>query len=296
MELTLLAAFLGGMLALLSPCGALLLPAFFASTAGAGARLLGHGTVFFLGLATLLVPLGLGASLAGSLVTTHRDLLVTGAGWLIILFGVLQIFGIGFDLAKLLPGVRTVQATAPRQSGLVRSFLLGGVSGVAGFCSGPILGAVLTMAATEESLVVAGTMLAVYGAGMVVPLLGLAALWNRLGAAGRARLRGREVQVGRLRLHTTSMVTGIVLVAVGVVFVTTNGMAALPELLPATLLGSLQTTVLSMSAAVPEPLLIVVAALAVLGVWAWRRRGGARGDVPSEVPATDRDVDEEVAS
>lgn len=104
------------------------------------------------------------------------------------------------------------------------------------------------------------------------------------------------MQVGRLRLHTTSVVTGIVLVAVGIVFVTTNGMAALPELLPATLLGSLQTTVLSMSAAVPEPLLIVIAALAVLGVWAWRRRGGARADVPAGAPATDRDINEEVAS
>ncbi|WP_418606841.1 cytochrome c biogenesis CcdA family protein [Georgenia sp. SUBG003] len=198
-------------------------------------------------------------------------------------------------MARLLPGVRTVQATAPRRSGLLRSFLLGGVSGVAGFCSGPILGAVLTMAATEESLMVAGTMLAVYGAGMVVPLLGLAALWNRLGATARARLRGREVQVGRLRLHTTSVVTAMVLVAVGVVFVTTNGMAALPELLPPVVLGSLQTTVLSVSAAVPEPLLIVLAALGVMGVWAWRRRSAASADAPAGVPATGQDVTEEVA-
>lgn len=295
MELTLLAAFLGGALALLSPCGALLLPAFFASTAGAGARLVGHGTVFFLGLAALLVPLGLGASLAGSLVTTHRDLLVTGAGWLIILFGGLQIVGIGFDLARVLPGVRAAQAAAPGQSGLLRSFLLGGVSGVAGFCSGPILGAVLTMAATEESLMVAGTMLAVYGAGMVVPLLGLAALWHHLSTGARARLRGRELRAGPLRLHTTSMVTGTLLVTVGIVFLTTNGMAALPELLPATVLGSLQTTVLSVSAAVPEPLLIALAALAVLGGWAWRRRRGALADAAAGQTPALPDLDEESA-
>jgi len=291
-ELTLLAAFLGGALALLSPCGALLLPAFFASTAGAGARLLGHGTVFFLGLATLLVPLGLGASLAGSLVTTHRDLLITGAGWLIIIFGAMQILGVGFDLGKLMPGVRAVQSAAPRRAGLTRSFLLGTVSGVAGFCSGPILGTVLTMAATEDSLLVAGTMLAVYGAGMVVPLLGLAALWTRLGVDGRARLRGREIRVGPLRLHTTSVVTGIALVAVGIVFLTTNGMAALPELLPTAVLGRLQAAVLSASAAVPEPLLIALAAALVLGVWAWRRR---RNNNRTVVPAPDAGWNEEVA-
>mgnify|MGYP003409320133 CR=1 FL=1 len=59
MDIGLVTAFLGGMLAILSPCGALLLPAFFASTVGAGPRLLLHGSIFYLGLLLVLVPLGL---------------------------------------------------------------------------------------------------------------------------------------------------------------------------------------------------------------------------------------------
>ena len=50
-------AFLGGVLALLSPCGALLLPAFFASTVGTGPRLWTHAAVFYVGLVAVLVPL-----------------------------------------------------------------------------------------------------------------------------------------------------------------------------------------------------------------------------------------------
>ncbi len=57
MDIGLVTAFLGGMLAILSPCGALLLPAFFASTVGAGPRLLLHGSIFYLGLLLVLVPL-----------------------------------------------------------------------------------------------------------------------------------------------------------------------------------------------------------------------------------------------
>lgn len=285
MELGLVASFLGGALALLSPCGALLLPAFFAATTGTSTRLLLNGGVFFAGLSLTLVPLGLGVAAVGSLVTTHRDVLILVAGWLVIAFGVLQVLGIGFDVSRLLPGARTVQGTASRRTGLVRALLLGTVSGVAGFCSGPILGAVLTLAATQESPLLAGTMLAVYGAGMVVPLLVIAASWNRLGARGRARLRGRAWQVGPLRLHSTSVVTGLLLIAVGVLFLRTNGLASLPGLLPADLVTQAQNGLLSVASVVPETVVIIVLAAVGLVVWfVLDRRAAHAREVTTEDP------------
>ncbi|RXR25069.1 cytochrome c biogenesis protein CcdA [Oerskovia turbata] len=287
MELGLVAAFLGGALALLSPCGALLLPAFFAATTGTSTRLLLNGGVFFVGLSLTLVPLGLGVAAVGSLVTTHRDALILVAGWLVIVFGALQVLGIGFDASRLLPGARTVQGAAGRRTGLVRALLLGTVSGVAGFCSGPILGAVLTLAATQESPLLAGTMLAVYGAGMVVPLLVIAASWNRLGPRGRARLRGRAWQVGPLRLHSTSVVTGLLLIAVGILFLRTNGLASLPGLLPADLVTRAQTGLLSLARAVPETVVIITLAAVALVVWFALDRRAAR----ARAAATEDPVD-----
>src|SRR5699024_2359179 len=73
MEVGLLTAFLGGALALLSPCGALLLPGFFASTVSSRAALLPHAVVFYLGLVVMLVPLGIGAGALGALVIEHRS-------------------------------------------------------------------------------------------------------------------------------------------------------------------------------------------------------------------------------
>ncbi len=53
-----LVAFLGGLLALLSPCSALLLPAFFAYSFTSRTRLLGRTALFYAGLCLTLVPLG----------------------------------------------------------------------------------------------------------------------------------------------------------------------------------------------------------------------------------------------
>lgn len=288
MELGLVAAFLGGALALLSPCGALLLPAFFAATTGSRARLLLSAGVFFAGLSLTLVPLGLGVSAVGALVTTHRDVLILVAGWLVIVFGALQALGLGFDASRLLPGADAVRGAAGRRTGLVRALLLGTVSGVAGFCSGPILGAVLTLAATQESPVLAGSMLAVYGAGMVVPLVLIAASWDRLGSRGRARLRGRAWHVGPLRLHSTSVLTGLVLIAVGILFLTTNGLASLPGLLPASVTTGVQTSLLAFSTSVSEPVLIVALALLALAVWFALDRRSARARTAPDDEAGDR--------
>ncbi|MBC7291986.1 MAG: cytochrome c biogenesis protein CcdA, partial [Actinotalea sp.] len=270
MEIGYLTALLGGALALLSPCGALLLPAFFAGTVGAGPRLLLHGGVFYLGLSVTLVPLGVGAGLLGTALTAQRELLVTVAGLLIVVLGILVALGIGFDTQRLLPGADRWRAAAGRRSGLPRTFVLGTLSGVAGFCAGPILGAVLTLAATSDSVVVGGTMLAVYGAGMVVPLLAVAWGWTRLGPAGRSRLRGREVVLGRVRTHTTSLVTGALLVVVGIVFALTNGMAALPDLVPVRTQARLQEWALAAGGAVPDVALVLGGAAVALALWiAW---------------------------
>ena len=71
------AAFAGGVLALLSPCGALLLPSFFAYAFDAPGRLLGRTAVFWAGLVTTLVPLGVSASAATRLVRSNQDTVVT---------------------------------------------------------------------------------------------------------------------------------------------------------------------------------------------------------------------------
>ncbi len=269
MDVGLLSAFIGGLLALLSPCGALLLPAFFAATLGSGPRLWFQGAVFYAGLGVILVPLGIGAGALGSVFVAHRQVLIVGASLLLIAFGLAQLVGWGFEPARLLPGAGTLRSRAATSAGMVRTALLGAASGVAGFCAGPILGAVLTLAAAQGDVVTAGTLLAIYGAGMVVPLLLLAAFWGRIGARTLALLRGRIVTVFGRELHSTSVVTGVLMVAVGGLFWASNGLVTVPEILPASAQSWLQVRTAALATPVVDGALLT--ALMAAAVLTWRR-------------------------
>lgn len=272
MDVGLLSAFLGGALALLSPCAALLLPAFFASTVGSGPRLLLHGVIFYLGLIVVLVPLGVGAGALGSLFVTHRQTIVVASAILLVVLGVAQLLGFGFDTSRLLPGGSQLQSRAASATGLLKTFLLGAAGGVAGFCAGPILGAVLTLAAAQGDAISAGGLLAVYGAGMVAPLLLIAALWARLGPGGRTALRGRTFIVLGRELHTTSVVTGLLIIGVGILFWTTNGLVNAPELLPYDIQTWLQEAIGTLANPLVDIAVLVVLAALVLLWWARRQR------------------------
>lgn len=269
MEVGLLTAFLGGALALLSPCGALLLPGFFASTVTSRARLVPHATVFYAGLVVTLVPLGVGAGALGAMFVGHRSLLIIATSIVLIVLGAAHALGLGFDLGRLLPGLDRARQASSRGAGLPRTFLLGAVGGVAGFCAGPILGAVLTLAMGQGSMVLAAILLAVYGAGMVVPMMVLAAVWEKTGPRARSLLRGREFTVLGRSLHTTTVATGVVIIAVGILFWATNGLVTMPSLVPTSMLASWQE-----SSAVLENPAVQVGAIVLLGAlalaWWWR--------------------------
>ena len=224
-EVSFLASFLGGLLSLLSPCSALLLPAFFAYAFQSRGELLGRTAVFYLGLCATLVPLGMGISAVSALVYGQRGILITVSGLVIIAFGVIQVLGGGFSF-------RPVERLRGRVEGdsIVATFFLGAVYGFAGFCSGPILGAVLTVAATSGSVLRGAGLLATYAAGMAAPLLLMSLLWERLDLGHRRWLRGREVSLGRFRFYSTSLLSGLMFVAIGVLFIVFEGTSGLEGL------------------------------------------------------------------
>lgn len=219
-EVSLLASFFGGVLSLLSPCSALLLPAFFAYAFEGGGELVRKTGLFYLGLAATLVPLGMGISLVSALFYGQRGTLILVSGGLLVGFGILQLLGRGLSVG---PVTRLRSSVRGDSAGAV--FALGAVYGFAGFCSGPILGAVLTVAAASGGA--GALLLAVYAAGMAAPLFVLALLWDRLDLRDRPWLRGREISLGALRVHTTNLVSGAMFILVGALFIAYEGTSAL---------------------------------------------------------------------
>ena len=224
-EISFLASFLGGLLSLLSPCSALLLPAFFAYAFQSRGELVGRTAVFYLGLCATLVPLGMGISAVSALVYGHRSTLITVSGLIIIAFGVLQLLGGGFAFGPIERLRGRITGTS-----FVATLFLGAVYGFAGFCSGPILGAVLTVAASSGSVLRGAGLLATYAAGMAAPLFLMALLWDRLDLGHRPWLRGRGISLGPLRLHTTNLLSGLMLVVIGVLFIAFEGTSGLEGL------------------------------------------------------------------
>lgn len=211
------------MLSLLSPCSALLLPAFFAYAFQSKRELTARTGLFYLGLATVFIPLGMGASLATALFLDHRDTMILVAGVLLIGFGIAELAGRSLSFLRLGGGVEETQT-------LLGTYSLGLVYGFGGFCSGPILGSVLTVAATDDNVVRGGALLATYALGTVAPLFILAALWDRAQIGRRRWLRGRGFQLGPLSVHSTNLVAGTVFILLGVSFIALQGTTSLAGL------------------------------------------------------------------
>jgi len=203
---------------------------------------------------------------------------MTVAGFVIIGLGLFTALGGGFVLA----GRRVQESGATSGTGSGSIYVLGLTYGLTGFCTGPILGSILVLAAAGGQPVRGGMLLAVYALGMVIPLVLLSLVWGRIGERAHRMLRGRDVRVGRLTLQSTSLVSGVLLAIVGVILVTTGG--ALVESSSLALAGArAEEWATDLGSVVSDDVLALVAVVAA-GAWLvvrWRETEKSQDD-PNE--------------
>ncbi len=168
-------AFTGGLFSFLSPCTLPILPAYFAFAFNSGRTTIAANTLaFMLGLATMFSIFGAGASTLGSLLYSRQDLILLFGGSLIIVFGIMSILGQGFG------GSAAVQQQQ-RTTSIGGSFLFGLTFAVGwSTCVGPILGAMLAIAATTASVVQGMMLLFIYALGLGLPLMIVSAFFGRM--------------------------------------------------------------------------------------------------------------------
>jgi cytochrome c-type biogenesis protein len=180
-------ALIAGILSFLSPCVLPIVPPYLAYMSGISMReLTEEGTggrkavvpalFFVMGLSTLFLFLGFTASSLGRLFLEHRELFAQIAGLVVIVLGLhfLGIFRIGIlqREARIDPGDQGGSAFGAYVLGL--AFAFGWTP-----CIGPILGMILTLAATEESVARGTSLLAVYALGLGLPFLLVAVFIGR---------------------------------------------------------------------------------------------------------------------
>ncbi|AWZ23946.1 cytochrome C biogenesis protein CcdA [Rhodococcus pyridinivorans] len=269
-EIGLLGALLGGVLSLLSPCSALLLPSFFAYAFDGAGRLAARTALFYAGLTSVLAPLGAGLGLVGALLTQHRALITLVSGIVLIGLGIMTVLGAGFASKSAQRAANSLTG-----SGALSVFALGAVYGFAGFCSGPLLGSVLTIAVAGGHPLHGAVLMAVYSLGMALPLFALAVAWERFDLHKRTWLRGRPVTLGPLRTHTTSLISGLLFIGIGVLFLVTDGTANLTGLMGVDEQFDLQVALGQWATDMPGPgllLTVAVIAFAVVAVRVIRQR------------------------
>lgn len=274
-------AFVGGTLSLLSPCSALLLPSFFAYSFASPGRLIGRTMVFYAGLLTLFVPLGLGVGALGATFRDHLGVVTAIAGSLLILIGVYQLAVGGFSL----PGASGLARRAGGES-VTATYVLGLVYGVGGFCSGPILAGILTLATASGHPASGAVLLAVFALGMVIPLLVLASVWDRFGKRRAGATRRKTLHIGPIERHWSTVVSSMIFVFLGAAFIAFRGANALSGIYEkagaSDLVFRLEQSVSSHGGVVATVLGATIAAVAVSGGRRWlrrrRRRSPATGD------------------
>lgn len=279
-----IAAFLGGILTILAPCAVMVLPAFF-SYAFQGARaLIGRTALFWLGLVVALVPLGAAFGASGAFITEHLTLFSRIAAGVVIVFGLLEIFAIDIALPRFTRKETSAQlGSSPKDlTSPWAIFALGAGYGFAGIgCAGPILGAILVTAGFGASPAHGALLMVAYASGMAVPLLLLAALWKAGGLSQRAWMRPRPLRIFGRHTTWTNLVSGVLLVALGVAMTWSDVFAnPLSALISPARLASTEEAIMRYTSAVPL-WAILIALAAVLGA-AWMLRPSPRPAPPDE--------------
>jgi len=223
-DVTIMAALAAGMLSFLSPCVLPLVPPYLVYLAGTSLERLADAglarsakrdiaaaaLLFVLGFSTVFVALGAGASVIGGFLRAYSHWLAIIAGLAIILMGLhfLGLTRIGFLM-------REKRAAMPKPVGLWGAYVMG-LAFAFGWtpCIGPILAAILAVAASEATVAKGAGLLGIYSLGLGIPFV-VAALAIEPFAAILARFRAHlplveRVMGGLLVLTGFAFLTGFI--------------------------------------------------------------------------------------
>lgn len=181
-EISLFSALIAGALSFLSPCVLPLVPPYLCYMAGVSVdqfrgeakvearsvrRAVLLSSLFFtLGFATVFIALGAGATTIGVMLRQHIDLLAKIGGVIIVIMGLnfLGLFRIGLFSreARFQSGGKPATVSGAYVMGL--AFAFGWTP-----CIGPVLGAILGVAASRQTVGDGAALLAIYSLGLAVP-------------------------------------------------------------------------------------------------------------------------------
>ncbi len=222
LSITFLVAFLGGLLTFTSPCGFVLLPAFFSYLFKEKKKAFIMTSFFSLGLLLAFIIFGVIAGFVGSFFSVYKEFFAFIAGIFLILFGILLALNQGFSLFKF---------RNKKPSTSLNTFLLGFFFAVGWTpCIGPILGGIGLLSATAGGFLKSILLFVVYGAGIIFPLLLLAYFSDKTKIS--YYLTSKPVKIGKIITTKYNIVGGIMFILIGLIMVYDKGTGVFMEEIP----------------------------------------------------------------
>ena len=209
-------AFGAGLLSFLSPCVLPLIPSYVTFITGLSIEdvqksrraAFAHSLLFVLGFTLIFLAFGATATALGQLLLYYREWITRVGGILIIVFG---LYMLGLFNVSLFSRERRVHI-ANKPVGYLGTLLVGIAFG-AGWtpCIGPILGSILTYAASSADLARGFWLLLAYSLGLAIPFL--------LSAIAVERFLDFFTKMKR-QMGWITRTSGVLMIAIGILMVT----------------------------------------------------------------------------
>ncbi len=184
---TILVAFVSGVIALFAPCClTVLLPAYLGGILQSRLRVVAATFIFTLGIATVMLPIGLGLRAIVSAFNLYHTTAYTIAGAAMIVAAVLMLTNFK------LPMIATPRLGKNATFGSL--YILGIASGLASACCAPVLLAAATITSLSPSFALALFAAISFVLGMTLPLLAGALLMNTQWLMGVKKFLSRPVK------------------------------------------------------------------------------------------------------
>jgi cytochrome c biogenesis protein CcdA len=169
--------------------------------------------VYYLGLLTIFLPLGLGIASFGSLLRDNHSLFFTAGGLFMVALGISLVLGKSFMLPI------HVKPKVGKQHNFWSLYVLGVFSGIATSCCAPVLAGVLALSALPGSWALGMVYALAFVTGMVVPLFTIAIFVDRSKILKRMQSLKRQIHYplfGRqVTVYLSHLVSGLLYILIG---------------------------------------------------------------------------------
>ncbi len=220
-SVSLLIAFIAGIITFTSPCGAALLPTYFSFAFKDRKKSLYMASAFSLGLMVAFVLFGIIAGFVGEFFNQYKLGFSIFSGIMLFFFGVLVFLNKGF-------------AGFNFQSKISNKKTFLGMSSVGFFfgagwtpCVGPVLAGIILVGANTGNIIASASLLAAFALGVAFPLLLISVFSDRYDFANSRIFRGRPIRFSlfnkKIETHSYNLFGGVVLMILSGLIISYRG-------------------------------------------------------------------------